>query len=91
MREQTTELVLFKNKQEGMLENIMKELGGVVDEDQFRAAYEYALQDKHDSLCISMNPKCPTLTFRRNLNELIIFPEAEKECQCHKRGKKTTD
>ena len=39
------------------MEQIMKELGGVVDEEEFRAAYEYALQEKHDSLCISMNPK----------------------------------
>lgn len=87
IRENLTELILFKNKQDGVMEAIMKELGGAVDPEQFQQAYDYALQDKHDSLCISFNPKCPTLAFRRNLNELIMFEDALKECQCKKKKK----
>ena len=85
VREQCTELILFKNKQEGVMDSIMKELGGVVSEEQFKQAYEYALREKHDSLCISMNPKCPTMQYRRNLTECLVFPEAEKECKCKKK------
>ena len=86
IRENLTELVLFKNKQEGVMDTILKELGGAVDPEQFKQAYEYALKDKHDNLTISFNPKCPTLTFRRNLNEILMFEDAMKECQCkHKK------
>lgn len=87
IRENLTELILFQNKQEKVMEKIIDELGGAVDEDQFREAYEYALKDKHDNLCISFNPKCPTLRYRRNLNEFIIFEDAQKECKCHKKDK----
>jgi len=66
IRENLTELILFKNKQDGVMEAIMKELGGAVDPEQFQQAYDYALQDKHDSLCISFNPKCPTLAILVN-------------------------
>lgn len=82
IRENCTELILFKQKGEKVLEGIISEMGGAIDPEQFTQAYNYALQDKHDNLCISFNPKCPTMRYRKNLNEFIIFDDAAKECKC---------
>ena len=81
-RENATDLILFKNRQKGAMEKIKQELAGAVDEDEFEQAYLYATEGKHDNLCISFNPDCPTKRYRKNLNEFIIFPDAEKECKC---------
>jgi len=61
-------------------------------ERKFKLAYDYAMKEKHDNLTISFSPKCPTLTFRRNLNEIIIFDDDKAECQCHmkKQGMRST-
>ena len=75
-------MVIFKNKQEKQLQKMIGELAGAVDEVKFMEAYNYAIQDKHDSLLVSFKPHCPTHTFKRNLNELIIFDEDKKECHC---------
>ena len=64
------------------MKKIKDELAGAIDEDEFEQAYLYATEGKHDNLTISFNPSCPTKRFRKNLNEYIIFPDAEKECKC---------
>lgn len=46
-------------------------------------AYEYATREKHGNLTVDFRPKCPTLTFRKNLNEAILFDELK--CTCHSR------
>lgn len=81
-RENATDLILFKNRQKGAMEKIKQELAGAVEEDEFEQAYLYATEGKHDNLCISFNADCPTKRYRKNLNEFIIFPDAEKECKC---------
>lgn len=87
IRENLTELVLFNQKGDKVIDKIVQEMGGAVDPDEFRQAYEYALKDKHDNLTVSFNPKCGTLRYRKNLNELIMFEDALKECQCKKKAK----
>ena len=82
LRENLTHMVIFKNKQEKQLQKMIDELAGAVNEVKFMEAYNYAIQDKHDSLLVSFKPHCPTHTFKRNLNELIIFDEDKKECHC---------
>ena len=82
LRENLTHMVIFKNKQTKQLDKMMDELAGAVDEVKFMEAYNYAIKDKHDSLLVSFKPHCPTHTFKRNLNELIIFPDDAKECHC---------
>jgi hypothetical protein len=82
LRENLTHMVIFKNKQEKQLQKMIDELAGAVDEVKFMEAYNYAIQDKHDSLLVSFKPHCPTHTFKRNLNELIIFDEDKNECHC---------
>ena len=73
LREQLTHLLLFKNKQEKTLEKIREELASAVDADKFMMAYEYATREKFGSLLVDFAPKDPDHTFRKNLNELIIF------------------
>jgi len=83
-RENATDLIMFKNKQKDAMKKIKDELAGAIDEDQFEEAYLYATDGKHDNLTISFNPDCPTKRFRKNLNEFIIFPDAEAQCHCKK-------
>jgi len=81
LREQVSLLTLFKNKQQKQLDSIKDELANVVDEELFLKAYEYATKDKYGNLTIDFNNKCATKTFRKNLNELIIFDELPCECK----------
>jgi len=46
------------------------------------SAYEYATKDRFGNLLVSFAPKCPTQTFRKNLNELIVFNEDKQLCKC---------
>ena len=80
LRENLSLLTLFKNKQQKQMDAIVEELANVVDENLFRQAYEYATKDKYGNLTIDFKPKCPTLTFRKNLNEAIKFEELKCEC-----------
>jgi len=82
LRENLSLLTLFLNKQQKQLEAIKEELANVVDVDLFEKAYEYATKEKHGSLTIDFKPKCNTMTFRKDLNKLIKFPELK--CECNK-------
>ena len=73
---------LFKNKQPKQLEAIKEEIGSVVDMDKFEKAYEHATAERYGNLTIDFKPKCDTLTFRKNLNEAIIFEG--QTCACKK-------
>ena len=83
LRENLSILTLFKNKQQKQLDAIKEELANVVDLDKFDKAYEYATRQKYGNLSVDFKPKCETMTFRRNLNELIIFPD--QKCECNKK------
>ena len=74
-------LTLFKNKQEQQVKAIKEELANVVDQELFEKAYEYATREKHGNLTIDFNPKCKTQTFRKNLNEVIVFDELKCDCK----------
>ena len=83
LRENISLLTLFKNKQPKQLEAIKEELANVVDIDCFDEAYEQATNEKHGSLTIDFAPKTPCKTFRKNLNEFIIFDKLGG-CNCKK-------
>ena len=72
-RENVSLLFLFKNKQEKQMEKIKDELANVVDIDKFEKAYSYATAEEYGNLCVDFKPKNPELTFRKNLNEAIVF------------------
>jgi len=81
VRENLVELTLFKNKQKKQVDVIKDELASVVDEDKFERALEYATNKPYGHLTISFGRlKCPTLTFRDQFNQLLIFKNDEKEC-----------
>ena len=82
LRENLSLLTLFLNKQEKQLEAIREELANVVDVNLFEKAYDFATKEKYGSLTVDFKPKCPTMTFRKNLNQLIKFPELQ--CDCNK-------
>ena len=77
VRENCTGLLLFKNKQEQQLEKIKTEMCSCVNEEVFNNAYKEAIQKPFDNLYIDFNPKHPDMTFRKNLNLLLIFDENE--------------
>jgi hypothetical protein len=83
LRENVSLLTLFKNKQEKQLESIKEELANVVDIDCFDEAYNQATSEKYGSLTIDFTPKTPCKTFRKNLNEFIIFDKLGG-CNCKK-------
>ena len=84
LRENLSLLTLFLNKQEKQLEAIREELANVVDVGLFEKAYDYATKEKYGSLTVDFRPKCNTMTFRKNLNQLIKFPELQCECNKNK-------
>ena len=80
LRENVSLLTLFKNKQEKQLNSIKEELANVVDLELFDTAYEHATAEKYGNLTVDFVPKCLTHTFRKNLNELIMFDELSCKC-----------
>jgi len=82
LRENLTHLLIFKNKQEKQLTKIREELGGSVEENKFMTAYNMATKERYGNLLVDFNPRCPTMTFRKNLNELLIFEEDKEHCNC---------
>jgi len=82
LRENITHLLIFKNKQEKQMSKIREELGSAVDEDKFMTAYNMATKERYGNLLVDFNPRCPTMTFRKNLNELLIFEEDKEQCNC---------
>ena len=82
LRENLTHMIMFKNKQEKMMEKVKDEIASVVDEEKFMQAYHHATKEKYGNLLVDFNPPCPTMTFRKNLNELLIFDDDAKACKC---------
>ena len=74
-------MTLFLNKQPKQLDVIREELGSVIDSDMFDRAYEFATREQYGNLTIDFRPKCKTKVFRKNLNEVVVFPELGK-CTC---------
>ena len=85
LRENLTHLLIFRNKQEKQMGKIREELGSAVDEDKFMTAYNMATKEKYGNLLIDFNPRCGSMTFRKNLNELLIFDDDANQCQCGKK------
>jgi len=84
IRENCTNLMLFKNKQEKQLAKIRDELGSSLDVDKFDLAYQIATKEKYGFLLCDFNAKCPTKAFRKGLNEYIVFQDDADACACEK-------
>ena len=68
--------------QEKQMDAMKEELANVVPIELFDKAYSYATREKFGNLTVDFKPKCPTLTFRKNLSEAIMFDELP--CTCKK-------
>ena len=74
IRNNVTHLMLFKLKDNKVLDEIGEEIGGEITREQFEQVYAFAIQQPHDFLLIDFAPK-PThkSRFRRNFNEYIVL------------------
>lgn len=84
IRENCTNLMLFKNKQEKQLAKIRDELGSSLDVDKFDLAYELATKEKYGFLLCDFNANCPTKAFRKGFNDYIVFQDDVDACACSK-------
>ena len=66
IRNNSTQMVLVgKTKDSSELKDIYESVSGEVSEEDFYKCYEYATAEKHNSLCIDLNPKKPQYKFRK--------------------------
>lgn len=77
IRENCTNLMLFKNKQEKQLDKIKQEIASSLDVEKFDIAYDIATREKYGFLLCSFDASHPTKAFRKGLNEYIVFQEDE--------------
>ena len=86
LRENLSLFTVFLNRQPKQMEAIEDEIGSSIDIEKFKAAYKYATSEKFGSLTCDMKPFCECLTFRKNMNKAIIFPDQECACgNCRKK------
>ena len=76
IRNNTTSLVVFKNKDEKEMKEISKEVNGEVDEETFNRVYDQAFdgEGEHNCLFIDLHKKKdqPSM-FRRNLDTYLVL------------------
>ena len=93
LRENLSLFTVFLNRQPKQMEAIEEEIGSSLDVEKFKAAYKYATSEKFSSLTCDLKPFCECLTFRKNLNKAIIFPDMVCSCgNCrNKKSNKTIE
>jgi hypothetical protein len=85
LRENISLLTVFQNRQPKQMEAIEDEIGASVELEKFQTAYKFATEGKYNSLTCDLKPFCECLTFRKNLNQQIIFPDQVCTCgRCRK-------
>jgi len=74
IRNNTTHLLVFRNKNNKEIDLIAEEVAGEVEKETFFALHNFAVQDPHDFLFIDLAKKKehPSM-FRRNFNEFILI------------------
>ena len=75
VRENTTSLILFRQKDLKTVELIEQETGSKIKTEDFYKAYEYATKKDHGFLVVDFFPRDPKYTYRCGFNELIIFDD----------------
>jgi hypothetical protein len=71
IRENTCQLALFKNTDDNQIKKIVSEMGDV-DEEKFRAMFEYATNEPFGFLFVDFAYKDKSKQFRKNFNEYLI-------------------
>ena len=81
IRNQATNIILFKTKDEGELKDVAESVAGEVSSDIFNKVYNQAIGDgnDHEFLFIDLHPKKEHLSmFRKRLSEFIIVDNLKK-------------
>jgi hypothetical protein len=81
IKNQATNILLFKTKDEKELNDVAESCGGEVDRDTFIRVYNEAIENggDHPFLFIDLHPKKEHLSmFRKKFNEFIIVDELKK-------------
>lgn len=84
IKNQATNLILFKTKDEKELMDVAESCGGEVDKETFIKVYNEAIDNggDHPFLFIDLHPKKEHLSmFRKKLNEFIIVDELNKSTE----------
>ena len=85
VRDNTTEVTLFSQKNEKVIEAVFDELGQVVPMEDLYTAYNYCTKDDpYGCLTISMRPKIPELKLRKGLDTALVFPEESQHVEMKK-------
>lgn len=72
LRGNTMQFLLFKTQDLSVLEEIWKEIGGIVGWEEFQRIYHRAVQDKHDFLLVDSNVKDERHAFRRGWDVILV-------------------
>lgn len=73
IRGNVTSMILFRNKNVKMLQEIADEIAGEIEPSKFFQVYEKAMKDKHDFLFIDLHKKdSHPSAFRRNLDTFLV-------------------
>jgi hypothetical protein len=74
IRENTTHLLLFKNKDEAQMKKIHSEIGQDIDLDRFEEMRKYCTEgegNEHGFLMVDFHPQSKEKSFRRNFEEYL--------------------
>jgi hypothetical protein len=72
LRSNTMQFLLFKTQDVSVLEEIWKEIGGIVSWEEFQRIYHRAVQEKHDFLLVDSNVKDERHAFRRGWDVILV-------------------
>ena len=76
IRGNVTSMILFRNKNMKMLQEIADEIAGEVEPEKFFKIYERAMKDTHDFLFIDLHKKdSHPSAFRRNLDTFLVVDQ----------------
>ena len=74
IRNNTTNLMVFKQKDKKSLEKIQKEMGAILEEDDFYKLYKEATREKYGFLFVDFFPKDNHPSpYRKNFNEYLML------------------
>ena len=84
IRENTTQLLLFKTNSEVQLKKIKDECDLPITEEEFQEICNKAFEVPYQFVLIDFAAKCPSFQFRIGWNEIIIPPSLKNKCTCKK-------
>jgi hypothetical protein len=72
LRANTMQFLIFKTQDQSVLEDIWKEIGGLVGWEEFNSLYRRAIIEKHDFLLVDSNATDERKAFRRGWDTILV-------------------